>query len=176
MTPVFRAAVAAHLALLLAATAHGQPARQFTLGDAIAIALKQGFQARGAMGTRDAARARDRIFYTNYLPSLSINGTAPSYTRSVTPITQPDGSILYLPVQQAQGALTASIVQRVPWTNTTLTFNSSLSQVQATRAQATGTTSFRTWSSTPYSIGITQPILRANSQHWDTWQQELRYQ
>jgi outer membrane protein TolC len=168
-----RAALLATAILALSfpgSVAQAQVPRQITIGDAIAIALRQGFQARGAQGTRDAARARDHIFYSNYLPSLSIGGTAPSYTRSVTPITQPDGSILYRPVQQAQGTLTANIVQRVPWTNTTLTFSSALSQVQVS-----GNTSFRTWSSTPYSIGIVQPILRANTQHWDTWAQELRY-
>lgn len=173
MRPVKRAGALAASAIVFAfsgSVARAQAPRSLTIADAIAIALRQGFQARGAQGTRDAARARDRIFYSNYLPSLSIGGTAPSYTRSVTPVTQPDGSILYRPVQQAQGSLTANIVQRVPWTNTTLTFSSALSQVQVS-----GNTSFRTWSSTPYSIGIVQPILRANTQHWDTWAQELRY-
>jgi outer membrane protein TolC len=151
--------------------AAAQAPRTLTLPDAIALAQAQGLQARAARSTRDAAQGRDRVFGAQYLPSLSIGGTAPSYTRSVTPVTQPDGSISYLPVELAQGALTASVLQRLPWTNTTLSFTSSLSQVQRT-----GGTSSKTWSSTPYAIGISQPLFRANTQHWDTRQQELRYE
>ncbi|HVZ49802.1 MAG TPA: TolC family protein [Gemmatimonadaceae bacterium] len=161
----------ATLALVGAGHAAGaQGARHLTLGDAVALAQSRGLQARSALDTRDAARARDRVFVSAYLPSLSIGGSAPSYTRSITPVVQPDGSTLYRPVEQVQGALTASIVQRVPWTNTTFTFSSALSQVQLT-----GTDFRKTWSATPVSIGINQPLFRANSQHWDLWQQELRY-
>ncbi len=168
-----RATVAAAFAACVmgaALPAGGQQVRKLTLRDAVALAQSQGLQARSARGTRDAARARDRVFSALYLPSLSLGGNAPTYTRSITPVTQPDGSILYRPVQQTQGALTASVIQRLPWTNTTLTMNSALSQVQIS-----GTQSFRTWSSTPFSLGISQPILRANSQAWDNRQQDLRY-
>jgi outer membrane protein TolC len=170
-SPRFARAVAACvLSFLVSGAAYGQGSRTLTLAEAISLAQSQGLQARAAKGARDAARGRDRVFNALYLPSLSIGGTAPAYTRSVTAVTQPDGSILYLPVELAQGALTARLEQRLPWTNTMLTFNSSLSQVQRS-----GTVASKTWSSTPYSIGISQPILRANTQRWDNWQQELRF-
>lgn len=148
-----------------------QATRTFTLKEAIAMAQQQGLQSRAAVSTRTAARERDKSFYAQYLPGLSIGGTTPNYSRSITAVVQPDGSTLYLPVQQTTGSLTASVIQRVPWTNTTLSFNSGLSEVQVS-----GTQKFRTWSATPFSIGITQPLARANTQHWDTWSQELRYQ
>ena len=140
-----------------------------TLQEAIALAQRKGLQASGARSARDAARARDRWFATQYLPSLSIGGTAPSYTRSILAVTQPDGSTLYKPVQQTTAGLTASVIQRLPWTNTTLNLSSSLNQVQVS-----GAGGFRTWSSTPFSIGITQPLFRANAQQWDRSQQDLR--
>jgi outer membrane protein TolC len=157
------------LALAVAQPAVAQ--RSLTLQDALALAQRQGQAARAALGGRDAGRARDRVFYAQYLPSLSVGGnTAPSYTRSIQAVIQPDGSTLYKPLQQTTAGLTATVTQRVPWTNTTLTFSSGLSQVQVN-----GAAGFRTWSSTPFSVGIFQPLLRANSQHWDTWQQELGY-
>lgn len=164
------AASACAIAAAVPRAARAQDTRRpITLREAIALAQAQGLQARSARDARDAARARDRVVTSQYLPSLSLGGTAPSYTRSITPVTQPDGSIQYRPVEQTQGALTASVVQRVPWTNTTFTFNSSLSQVQLN-----GTDFRKTWSATPLSIGIQQPILRANAQHWDLAQQDLR--
>lgn len=147
-----------------------QSPQHLTLQDAVALAQSRGLQARSALDTRDAARSRNHVLTSNYLPSLSIGGNAPSYTRSITPVTQPDGTTLYRPVEQVQGALTANITQLVPWTNTTFTFSSALSQVQLT-----GTDFRKTWSSTPLRVGISQPILRANTQHWDLWQQDLRY-
>jgi len=166
---LFLAAAPCALAALCAAPVAAQ--QTLTLQQAIGLAQRQGLPARAALGVRDAARARDRVFDAQYRPGLSITGTAPTYSSSITPVTQPDGSILYRSVTQTQGSLTASILQRIPWTNTTLSFNSGLSQVQRS-----GTESFRSWSSTPFSVGISQPILRANAQHWDTRQQELRYE
>jgi outer membrane protein TolC len=57
----------------------------------------------------------------------------------------------------------------VPWTNTTLNFSSGLSQVQVS-----GAAGLRTWSSTPFQIGISQPLFRANTQRWDRELQDLR--
>jgi outer membrane protein TolC len=141
-----------------------------TLQDAISMAQQQGAQARAAIGARDAARARDRAFDTQYFPLLSVSGSAPTYTRSITPVIQPDGSTLYRPLQQTTSNLSAIITQRVPFTNTTLTMSSGLSRVQVT-----GSTGIRTWSSTPFQLGISQPIFRANTQHWDRTLQDLRY-
>ncbi len=162
--------VATVAALLSSAAGPATAQRALTLQDAIALAQRNGFQARGALGARDAARSRDHYFTTLYLPSLSIFGTTPAYQRSITPVIQPDGSTLYQPLQQTTAGLTASLIQRIPWTNTTLNFSSALNEVQLN-----GTPGFRTWSSTPFSVGITQPILRANSQTWDIRQQDLRF-
>ena len=165
-------ALLASTAVMLAArSADAQGLQSLTLQDALALAQRQGFQARAAVGTRDAARSRDHLFLTQYLPSLSIGGnSAPSYTRSITPVIQPDGSTIYRPLQQTTAGLTANIVQRIPWTNTTLNFSSGLSEVQLN-----GTTGTRTWSATPFQVGINQPLLKANTFQWDIRQQELRY-
>lgn len=164
--------VAATVALTvgLAREVAAQAPAPLTLDAAIAMAQSQGAQARSAVGARDAARARDRVFSTQYYPLLSIGGTAPSYTRSITPVIQPDGATLYKPLQQTTSGLTAIVTQRIPLTNTTLSFASGLSRVQRS-----GVTGVQTWSSTPFQIGITQPLFRANSQAWDRTQQELRY-
>jgi outer membrane protein TolC len=171
---VARFALAAALLIVAALAAAPDAAAQGTLNlkieDAIALGQRQGFAGRSAASIREAARARDKLFYTQFLPSLSIGGnSAPSYTRSITPVIQPDGTTLYRPLQQTSAGLTASLIQRVPWTNTQLNFTSGLSQVQVS-----GVNGFRTWSSTPFQIGINQPIFRANTQRWDIQQQDLK--
>jgi outer membrane protein TolC len=167
------------LAVALAVAIAAPPARAqgaqattagaMTLQDAVAFAQRQGLLARGARASRNAARSRDVLFNTQYLPSLSVGGQTPSYVRSITPVIQPDGSTLYRAIQQTQSQLTANVVQRLPWTNTTLNLSSALSQVQVS-----GTGGITTWSSTPFSVSISQPLLRTNTQRWDRAQQDLR--
>ncbi len=167
------AGVVAALCLMTArgAFAQGAPgARTLTLADALQGAMRQGPSAQTAVGTRDAARARDHVFFTQYMPSLSVGGSSvPTITRSITPVVQPDGTTLYRALQQTSAGLTATIVQRVPWTNTTLNFSSALSEVQVA-----GSAAKRTFSSTPFQISVSQPLLRANTYAWDIRQQELR--
>lgn len=143
---------------------------RLTLRDALAMAVQQGPAARIALGARDAARARDQVAMNQYLPSLSVGGASvPTVTRSITPVIQPDGTTLYKPLQQTTAGLTASIVQRVPWTNTTLNIASGLNQVQVNGAAGS-----RTWSSVPLQLSLSQPLLRANGYKWELRQQALR--
>ncbi|HEY3933920.1 MAG TPA: TolC family protein [Gemmatimonadales bacterium] len=161
------AAAATPLVFALAPSAAAQ--QPLTLHQAIELAQRQSYQARSAQSTLEGARDRDHLFNTTYLPSLTLGGTTPRYTRQITPVIQPDGTTQYLPLQETDADLSATIVQRVPWTNTTLTFSSGISQVKVS-----GVGGFQSWSSTPFSVGISQPILHSNSFKWDIRQQDLR--
>jgi outer membrane protein TolC len=166
-----RSRLGAAVALLLATPAARPLAAQqaLTLKQAIELTQRQGAQGRVAISTHESARDRNAAFTAGYLPSLSISGTTPNYTRSIVGVTQPDGTTRYLPIQQTDAGLNAVVSQKIPWTNTTLSFSSGLNQTKVT-----GVNGFQSWSSTPFSVGITQPIFRANTQHWDLKEQELR--
>ena len=140
-----------------------------TLKQTIELAQRQGAQIRVAASTREGARDRDHAFSAGFLPSLAISGTTPNYTRSIVGVIQPDGTTQYIPLQQTDAGLNATISQKIPWTNTTLSFSSGLNQTKVT-----GVNGFQSWSSTPITIGISQPIFRANTQRWDIKEQDLR--
>jgi outer membrane protein TolC len=160
---------AAATVALLAAASPAAAQDSLTLHQSIEMAQRQSYQARAAQSTLESARDRDHLFNTSYLPSLTLGGTTPRYTRQITPVIQPDGTTQYLPLQETDADLNATIVQRVPWTNTTLSFTSGLSQTKVS-----GLSGFQSWSSTPFSISVSQPILRSNSFKWDIKQQDLR--
>lgn len=162
-----RTIMVATLLPLAAATLGAQ--QTLTLKQAIEMAQRQGAQGRVAGYTRTSARERDHAFSAGYLPSLSVSGQTPNYTRSIVGVTQPDGTTRYLPLQATDAGLTATVAQKIPWTNTTLSFTSGLNQTKVT-----GVNGYQSWSSTPYSIGISQPIFRANTQSWDIREQSLR--
>jgi len=139
-----------------------------TLQETIELAQKQSFGARAASGTREAARQRDRAFGARLLPQLSLDGNLPVYDRSIIPVVQPDGSTLFRAQQLNQSTLNMRVSQKLPILGGDLFLLSSLSRLQRAGVQDT-----RTWSSTPFQIGITQSILRPRLLVWDTREQEL---
>jgi outer membrane protein len=139
------------------------------LQQAVALAQQQGFAARAAQAVRDAARYRDRAFYSRLLPQLSIGGTVPSYNRSIIPVTQPDGSTLFKPQDQTNATLSATMSQKLPLTGGDFFVTSSLA-----RLSVTGDNSFHSWSSTPVTFGLRQELLRPNATAWDRREQPLR--
>lgn len=141
-----------------------QPAAtlQLTLKDAIDLALRQGSQAQAAAAGRDAAEFTNRAFRSGLLPQLSLSGTVPAYNRSIIQVVQPDGNTLFRPQDQMSTALTATLSQTLPFTGGDFFVSSSLA-----RLSVSGQQDFLTWSSTPVSFGLRQPLFRPNTASWD---------
>jgi len=142
-----------------------------TLKEAIAIAQEHSHQAEAARAGREANRYRDRAFYSRQLPQLTVAGTLPGYNRAIIPVLQPDGTTLFRPQDQNNANLTATVSQTVPLTGGDFFVSSSLAWLSVT-----GEDSFRTWNSTPVSIGFRQPLLRPNVAGWDRREQPVRYE
>ena len=156
-------------AVVLAGTVPLRAQEPLTLQQAVAMAQEHGLLARSAAATRDAARYRDHAFYSLRLPQLSVGGTVPAYNRSIIPVLQPDGSTVFRPQDQLSGDLTATLTQSLPWTGGDLFFSSSLAEVSIS-----GQRTERTWSSTPFSVGLRQPLFRSNAARWDRREQPVR--
>jgi outer membrane protein len=131
-----------------------------TLQQAIDVAQRNGHQARAAVSTRDAARARDRAFDARLLPQFSLAGNVPVYTRSIIGVIQPDGSTLYRPLEETRSDINMVVQQQVPFTGATLSMSSRLNKRE-------GNSVPETWNSTPFSVSLSQPIMRSNRIGWD---------
>lgn len=191
----FRAAAAALLALSAPAAlpaqqdstrppAPSRPALQnepgaISLDRAVAIAQERSHAARAARANRSAARYRDQAFGSRLLPQLSLTGTLPNYSRAVTPqielIRDSSGAVIgsntiFVPEQRMQASLGLRLSQRLPLTGGELFMTSQLAQLQQTLGQQRN----ELWSSTPFSIGLRQDILRPNLAGWDQREQGVR--
>lgn len=171
LPPPFRRAFRLAASCVVAATLAGplQGQSNLTLAQAIERAQRESYGARAAVSTRDAARQRDRAFGARLLPQLSIGGDLPIYNRSIIPVLQPDGSTLFRAQQQNEARLNMRVTQQLPLTGGNLFVESSLARLQISGEQAV-----RNWSSTPFRIGLTQDLLRSNSQAWDSREQGLQ--
>jgi outer membrane protein TolC len=156
-------------ATLFLASAEAGAQQPITLQQAVELAQRNGLQAQAAASTRDAALLRDRAFGARLLPQMSLSGNVPRYNRSIIPVTQPDGSTLFRPQQETNSDLSMVVSQRLPITGGMLTVSSRLAQLRRSGSQ-----SFETWNSSPFSVSLSQPILRSNSLAWDGREQGLR--
>jgi outer membrane protein len=159
--------VAGLAGLALAAPLAAQ--QQLTLQQAIELAEKQGHQARAAVSTRDAARYRDRAFFSRRMPQLTLGGTLPSYNRSIVPVDQPDGTTLFRPRDQTTSSLTMTMTQQLPVTGGNFFVQSGLSKLAVS-----GASSFETWSSTPVTFGLRQDVFKPNVAAWDKREEVIR--
>ncbi|HEV8356251.1 MAG TPA: TolC family protein [Gemmatimonadales bacterium] len=157
------------LALLGAGSGPAGAQEPLTLPQAIQLAQEQGHLARAAAATRDAARYRDRAFYSRLLPQLFLGGSLPAYNRSIIPVVQPDGSTLFRPQDQTNAALTMTLSQKLPVLGGDFFVTSSLARLRVSGAQST-----QLWSSTPVSFGLRQDLLRPNAAGWDRREQDVR--
>jgi outer membrane protein TolC len=159
-------------ALLLAAVGAVVPAlgaqQPLTLRQVIELAEQKGLQARQAVSSRETARWNDKAFRSLLLPQIFLTGSLPAYSRSITPVVQPDGSTLYTPLTQTDANAGISISQQLPLTGGTLTIGSSLDNLQVN-----GAFQSRTWSSRPMSISLQQDIFRPNNLRWASKVQSL---
>lgn len=154
--------------LLIPGGLRAQAPRTVTLSEAIALAQRDGHQARAARATREAAQFRHRGFRSRQLPQLSLAGTVPSYNRSIIEVQQPDGTSLFRPRNQTSANLNLQLTQQLPLIGGDLFLSSSLA-----RLSVSGTQAFETWSSTPFQVGIRQEIFRPNEASWDNREQGL---
>lgn len=166
---VLRAAAVALLTLAASPFAALEAQTSFTLQQAIERAQNESFRARAAISTRNAARERDRAFGARLLPQLSLSGDLPIYNRSIIPVLQPDGSTLFRAQQQNEARLNMRLTQQLPLTGGNIFVESSLA-----RLQISGEQDYRNWSTTPFVVGLTQDLLRSNSQAWNSREQGLR--
>ena len=167
-------AISYRLSVVLSAALVTTPAAAqgpMTLQKAIELAQAQSFQAKAATATREAARYRDRQFYSGLMPQLSLGGTVPSYNRSIIQVVQPDGSTLFRPQDQTNASMTMTLSQKLPLTGGDFFVTSSLARVSVS-----GENSFRNYSSTPVSFGLRQSLRRPNTQAWDRREQPIRWE
>jgi outer membrane protein TolC len=151
--------------LLAALVLIGAPlhAQQITLQDAVERAQKESYQATTVSATRDAARARNSAFGARRLPQLSLQGTAPRYEKTITPVIQPDGSTNFTPVQATTADAGLTLSQVLPFSGGTFSITSQLQRYEVTG----GSDNVLRWTSSPVIFSIQQPILRPNLLRWD---------
>jgi outer membrane protein TolC len=140
-----------------------------TLTECIHLARANGPLAAMALKSFESKQSTYRSYSATMYPQLNLQGDVPGFYRSITPITLPDGSIVFTPQSQASSSLNLSISQKIPFTGGDLSLSSGLNRIDLLETKS------QVYRSNPLIMTLRQPIFQINTTRWDLDAQELRY-
>lgn len=112
-------------------------------------------------------------FLSNYRPGLFFNGELPNLNRSIGPITLPDGTNKFVRQSNLYNSARIALSQGITQTGGTVYAGTSLSRLDQLNEGIPNITSYV---STPFYIGIEQPIFGYNELKWNRKIRPLEYQ
>ncbi|MBD2714969.1 TolC family protein [Microvirga sp. STR05] len=158
--------------LALVAAGFSATAQQevLSLEQVIGLALEQSAVAGQARTSRETSYWQYRTYQANYRPQLALQGQLPNYSRVITPVVQPDGTLQFQAVRQNNSILGVSLSQHIGPTGAQLVVSSEMQRFDDFNRNA------RLYNNQPVTIGLTQPLGRYNRLRWDRRIEPLRYQ
>ncbi len=142
---------------------------QLSLKNVVDLAITQSSSVKYAQNTDVNYYWRWQNFQTRFRPQLILAGDLPNYTHSTTPVTQPDGSIQFKQVSNAQTSANLSLSQSIPVTGTSVYASTSVYRIQDFNNKTVE------FSGSPFLIGFVQPIFAYNWMKWSRKTEPLLY-
>ncbi len=146
--------------------------RHLDLDQVIALAREQSPDALVARHRYRGSYWQHRSFRAGYLPHMRLDATIPSLNRTISPVTQPDGSDVFVRRSLATSSGNLSLSQTVGPTGGQLFVTSGLQRIDLIRDDET----LVSYLATPVNIGFSQPIFAFNPYRWERKVEPLRYQ
>lgn len=112
-------------------------------------------------------------FLGNYKPQIDLSATFPDLNRAINAITQPDGSILYIPQSFMRNEIDIALRQDIALTGGTLFFRTGIRRIDIFE---TNTRDYElSYLSNPVSLDFIQPLFAFNDLKWDKIIQPMRF-
>jgi len=140
-----------------------------TLGQVVATAQSQSRNAAQARNRYRSSLWQYRTQRAAFLPTLSLQGTAPDLTRSITKLSLPDGSEAFIRQSFVSSGARLAIGKTVGSTGGEVFLESSLERLDLLDG-GTSTTYF----SQPVNVGLRQPLFAFNPYRWQDRIEPLR--
>jgi hypothetical protein len=141
-----------------------------SLKNVVDLAIAQSTSIKVVQNMNVRSYWRYKNFQTGFRPQLILNGDLPNYSHTTQPVTQPDGSIEFKQVSNAQMFANLALSQSIPFSGTSIYAASSLYRIQDFN---NNTIEF---SGTPISIGFVQPVFSYNWMKWAKQTEPLIYE
>ena len=143
---------------------------KLSLSEVIALALQESTVAKQAEATKENSMWTYRTFRAAYKPQLALTGTLPDFNRTISSVTQPDGTIAFRQVAINNASLNLNLSQELEFTGGQLFVTSQLQRFDDFDRHQT------MYNSNPAIIGISQPLFGYNASAWNKKIEPLRYE
>ena len=144
-------------------------AQTYTLTEVLAYAQEYSPEAMKIKTSKENKYWEWRTYKSNYKPQLVLNSTLPSYVNNNITVIQEDGSIVYQSVNRSSSSLNLSLEQNISFTGGKLFVSTDLSRIDDFNKDT------YSYSSSPYYIGLDQPLFAYNSLKWMNKIEPLKY-
>ncbi len=133
-----------------------------SLNQAIFIAHENALGQKKVQTDYQVAKLKEDYLMAGLKPQLRAGANLPNFYRTTSAITQPDGTIGFMPISQDNSSLNLNLSQTVLKTNTTF-----FAETRMRRYEDFTGDGMRNFNSVPFRIGIEQAINRFNPLKWD---------
>ena len=140
---------------------HTVLAAQTTLQQTIELAKKNSYTALSSNNEKKIAELNYTAFKLGLKPSLSFYGNAPVFNKDNYAVTQPDGTIKFLPRSQNYSNVGIGFTQPILITGGTVAVNTDLYRFDDF------VTNTKQYNGTPVFLRLTQPLFKYNAYKWD---------
>ncbi|GAA4320315.1 TolC family protein [Mucilaginibacter gynuensis] len=142
---------------------------RLTLPEVIELARKNSIAAKQAISEKETKYWQWRTFKSNYQPQLSLSGNLPGYSKTSSPIMQPNGSIIFQQIHNDNSSLTMDFSQSITATGGTVYGTTELQRFSDFDRNTV------LYNGVPYAVGYSQPLFQYNSLKWDKKIEPLKY-
>ncbi len=143
---------------------------RLTLRDAIEIARQQSPEAMMARHRYRGSYWQFRTYEASFMPMLSLDATLPELNRSISSVTQPDGTEAFRERRFMSSDMNLSLSKNLSLTGGQVFMNTGLQRIDIF-----SDTTITSWLSTPLNIGFRQPLFAHNQFRWSRKIEPLRY-
>lgn len=141
-----------------------------SLKNVVDLAIVQSSSVKNVQNRNVNYYWRYKNFQSRFRPQLMLSSTLPNYAQTTTPVTQPDGSIEFKQVANAQTSASLSLNQSIPLLGTYIYAATSVYRIRDFKNNSTE------FSGTPFSMGFSQPIFAYNWMRWNRIIEPLLYE
>jgi outer membrane protein len=147
-----------------------QNGQQLSLDEVIRLAKTQSLSAKQAETAKQTRHWKYQVYLSNYKPQLILDGLFPSYNHSFEEVVQPDGNILFQPVNYNNSSVSLNLQQNIAATGTKLFFVSQLQRFDDFENDR------KFYNGRLFAFGIEQPLFQTNHLKWDKKIEPLLYE
>lgn len=146
------------------------PMNKLTLDEVLTLAKEQSPNAILAKHRFRASYWQYRSFKAELLPSLSLSGSLPSFTKTLKKYELADGTYKYIGENTNSTSLGLSLSQNIALTGGKISIGSNLERTDLLDS------SYHSYLGVPVSIQLTQPLFGINTLKWSKKIEPLKYE